>query len=61
MVEIKAVESVPGIFEARLLTYLNAAGKKVGLIINFNVHSLKDGVKRMVFQGNTGGRKGCFI
>lgn len=46
---IKAVENLAKIFEAQLLTYLNAAEKKVGLIINFNVLLLKQGIKRMVF------------
>lgn len=49
VLEIKAVENLAKIFEAQLLTYLNAAEKKVGLIINFNVLLLKQGIKRMVF------------
>ena len=48
VLEIKAVESLHNIFEAQLLTYLQAAKKQVGLIINFNVPLLKQGIKRMV-------------
>lgn len=48
VLEIKAVETMHKVFEAQLLTYLNATGKKVGLIINFNVPVLKQGIKRMV-------------
>jgi GxxExxY protein len=48
VVELKAVESLVKIYEAQLLTYLNATGKKVGLLINFNVILLKEGIKRMV-------------
>jgi hypothetical protein len=35
---------------AQLLTYLKLSGKKVGLLMNFNVLRLKDGIKRMVNQ-----------
>jgi len=48
VVELKAVESLHSIHEAQLLSYLKLSGKKVGLLINFNVHHLKDGIKRMV-------------
>lgn len=48
IVEIKAVESLTGVHEAQLLTYLKLSGVKVGLLINFNVPRLIDGVKRMV-------------
>ncbi|MDZ4383148.1 MAG: GxxExxY protein, partial [Thermodesulfovibrionia bacterium] len=41
----KAVEVMNRIYEAQLLTYLKATGKRVGLLINFNVERLKDGVK----------------
>ena len=45
--EIKAVENIQAIHTAQLLTYLKLLGKKVGLIINFNVPKLIDGVKRV--------------
>jgi GxxExxY protein len=48
VVELKAVESVSPVHEAQLLTYLKISGKKVGLLINFNVLHLRNGVKRMV-------------
>ena len=48
ILELKAVESVNKIFEAQLLTYLYATGKKVRLLMNFNVQRLKEGLKRLV-------------
>ena len=47
-VELKTVETLQGIHETQLLTYLRALNKKVGLLINFNVGRLKDGIKRLV-------------
>ncbi|MBV9960107.1 MAG: GxxExxY protein [Acidobacteria bacterium] len=46
IVEIKSVERFDRVFEAQILTYLRVAGKKVGLLINFNSRLLKDGIKR---------------
>ena len=46
IVELKAVEEIRGIHEAQLLTYMKLAGIKIGLLINFNVTKLKDGIKR---------------
>ena len=48
IVELKSVEEVKGIHEAQLLTYMKLAGVKIGLLINFNVTKLKDGIKRFV-------------
>ena len=48
IVEIKSVERHDPIFEAQLLTYLRATGKRRGLLINFNSRLLKDGIKRLV-------------
>lgn len=48
IVELKTVESILPIHEAQLLSYLKLSGKSVGLLINFNVVHLKDGIKRMV-------------
>jgi GxxExxY protein len=48
IVELKAVDALAPIHEAQLLTYLKLSGKKVGLLINFNVLHLKDGIKRRV-------------
>jgi len=47
IVELKAVESLLPIHKAQLLTYLKLTGIKTGLIINFNVSALKDGVQRI--------------
>jgi len=47
IVELKACESVQPIHEAQLLTYLKLTGTKVGLLINFNVPVLKEGIKRI--------------
>jgi|ERR1043165_1333965 GxxExxY protein len=48
VVEIKAVEQLAPVHEAQLLTYLRVGGWKVGLLINFNVVVLKDGIRRRV-------------
>jgi GxxExxY protein len=48
IVEIKAIECLSSIHEAQLLTYLKLSGKCVGLLINFNVPVLKEGLKRIV-------------
>lgn len=48
IVEIKAVEKLVPVHEARLLTYLKLAKKRVGLLINFNVPLLRDGLVRRV-------------
>ena len=46
IVEVKAVERLLPIHEAQLLSYLKLSGRKVGLLINFNVEHLKNGIKR---------------
>ena len=48
IVELKAVETLLPIHTAQLLSYLKLSGKRVGLLINFNVLHLKDGIQRMV-------------
>ena len=48
VVEIKATEETAPIHAAQLLTYLKSSGKRVGLLINFNVPILKKGLKRIV-------------
>lgn len=47
IVELKCVESILPIHEAQLLSYLKLSGRKVGLIINFKVPVLKQGIKRL--------------
>jgi GxxExxY protein len=46
LLELKSVERVEPIHEAQLLTYLRLARLPVGLLINFNVHLLRQGIKR---------------
>ena len=48
VVEIKAAERLLPIHEAQLLTYLKLSGRKLGLLINFNVPVIKDGIRRLV-------------
>jgi GxxExxY protein len=48
IVELKAVESINPLHSAQLLTYLKLSYCKLGLIINFNVLLLKDGIRRIV-------------
>src|SRR5690242_10471609 len=48
VVELKAVEKLLPVHEAQLLTYLRLTRTKVGLLINFNVPVLRDGIKRMI-------------
>jgi GxxExxY protein len=48
VVELKAVEKLDPIHEAQLLSYLKLSGCKVGLLVNFNVKMLKQGIRRMV-------------
>ena len=47
VVELKAVDAIHKVHEAQLLTYLKLTHCKVGLLINFNVPVLKNGIKRM--------------
>jgi GxxExxY protein len=48
IVELKAVEKVHPIHAAQLLSYLKLSGNQLGLLINFNVQHLKDGVQRFI-------------
>jgi len=48
VLEIKSVAVIAPIHSAQLITYLRLTGKTVGLLINFNVPVLKDGVKRVI-------------
>ena len=56
IVEIKSVESILPIHEAQLLTYLRLSRKRVGLLINFNVVRLREGIRRRIlgFEENRG-------
>ena len=48
VVEIKSVEAVSPVHQAQLLSYLKLSSKSIGLLINFNVVHLKDGIRRFV-------------
>lgn len=48
IVEVKSVELLAPIHEAQVISYLKLSGRKVGLLINFNVLHLKDGIRRFV-------------
>jgi len=48
LVELKAVERIEPVHKAQLITYLKLANRKLGLLINFNVRVLKDGIHRVV-------------
>ncbi len=48
IIELKSVEKLLGIHEAQLLTYMKLAEIKIGLLMNFNVTKLKEGMKRFV-------------
>jgi GxxExxY protein len=48
VVELKSVEGLGPIHEAIILTYLRMSGHRLGLLINFNVSVLKDGVRRFI-------------
>lgn len=48
VVELKSVDELKSVHYKQLLTYLNLTSKKVGLLINFNVNNLMDGIHRVV-------------
>lgn len=48
IVEIKSVEALNDVHHKQLLTYLKLSGKKLGLLMNFNVPSMKEGIVRIV-------------
>ena len=50
IVELKASESIENIHKAQLLTYLKLSGRNLGLLLNFNVPVMKDGIVRMVHE-----------
>jgi GxxExxY protein len=50
VVELKAVDALAAVHEAQVLTYLRLTGCKLGLLLNFNVPRLKDGIKRLVLN-----------
>lgn len=48
VIELKTVDEFNPVHEAQILTYLKFADKKLGLLINFNVLRLKEGIKRFI-------------
>jgi GxxExxY protein len=50
VLELKSIDTMRPIHEAQLLTYLRLGGWTVGLLINFNVPVLKNGIRRLVFD-----------
>ena len=50
IVELKAVEKVLPLHQAQIISYLKMSGLNLGLLINFNVASLKDGIQRLVHR-----------
>ncbi|MEK6651152.1 MAG: GxxExxY protein [Bacteroidota bacterium] len=51
IVELKAIDAFAPIHTAKLISYLKATGLSLGLLINFNVPVLKDGIRRVVLTG----------
>ena len=48
VVELKVVDEINPVHEAQILTYLKFSGMKIGLLINFNVTSIKNGIRRFI-------------
>lgn len=60
VVELKVVKELAPIHEAQLITYMKLTNCKVGLLINFNVLKLKNGIRRYRFI-NPESKLGCFL
>ena len=54
VVELKCTEAIERVHMAQMLTYLKFSGFQVGLLINFNVTSLKNGIRRIVLSPHHG-------
>jgi GxxExxY protein len=50
VVELKAVDKILPVHEAQVLSYLKLSQRKVGLLLNFNVKMMKDGIRRFVLK-----------
>ena len=48
IIEVKSVDALNPVHMAQLMTYLKLSGCRIGFLINFNVESLKDGIKRII-------------
>ncbi len=53
IVELKSTDKIIPLHEAQMLTYLKLSNKTLGLILNFNVKSMKDGIKRIAMARNS--------
>ena len=51
IVELKCCEKIIPLYEAQIISYLKLSGKRVGLLINFHVRHLRDGIRRFI-EGN---------
>ncbi len=62
IVEVKSVDAIHPVHQAQILSYMRLSGIGVGLLINFYVTHLRDGIKRMV-DGKTGKSSStlCFL
>jgi GxxExxY protein len=65
IVEIKSVDAISPVHQAQVISYLKLSGKSIGLLMNFNVVHLKDGIKRFVngtgWKVTTGPRKSTSV
>ena len=52
IVELKTVEALPDIHKAQVISYLKATRLSLGLLINFNVPILRNGIQRLIYTGN---------
>ena len=52
VLELKSIETMLPVHEAQLLTYLRFSGKEIGLLINFNVPVLKQGIRRCILSAH---------
>ena len=50
IVELKAVDRMEPVFQAQILSYMRLTGKPLGLLINFNVPVLHQGIKRVILK-----------
>ena len=50
IIEIKSVEAINDVYLAQVLTYLKLSNCKLGLLLNFNVIRMKDGIRRVVYH-----------
>jgi GxxExxY protein len=50
IIELKAVENLRPVHDAQVISYLKMTGKPLGLLINFNVPLLKEGIRRLILS-----------